>query len=142
MDQKIILKHKIKITSMKTQEQIKQEIVNYLTKTSGHTFIKPKATFKWGNSEKPGYYEYDYNDFTYFKIVIKDDEFFYLEKNGSGDYKMYGINIDKEYNYITCYGNNSKCVISHNLFLGKKMKSVRSNKYHLGEIEKILESIG
>lgn len=123
---------------MKTKEQIKQEIVNYLTKTSGHTFIKPSTKFKYGNSETPGYYEYDYDDFTYFKIVMKGDEFFYLEKNERSDYKMYQINIDNSINY---YGNNSKCVISHNLFLNKKMKSVKSNKYHLGEIDKIIEGI-
>jgi hypothetical protein len=136
MDQKIITKHKIKTTSMKTQEQIKQDIVSYLTKTSAHTFIKPKATTKW--IKEGVYYEYDYNDFTYFKIVVKDGEFYYLEKRDGNDYKLYPINIDSS---ITYYGNNAKCVISHNLFLGKKMKSVRSNKYHLGEVEKILESI-
>ena len=60
---------------MKTTEQIKQEIVNYLTKTSQHTFVKPKATFKWGDSKTPGYYEYDYNEFTYFKVIKNGDEF-------------------------------------------------------------------
>jgi hypothetical protein len=34
---------------MKTTDQIKQEVINYLDKTSKHTFIKPKATFKWGD---------------------------------------------------------------------------------------------
>jgi hypothetical protein len=120
---------------MKTKEQIKQEIVNYLTKTSEHTFIKPSAKFKFGNSETPGYYEYDYNDFTYFKMMVKDGEFFYLEKKGKSDYKLYQINMD---NY---QGNNSQCVLNHGLFLNKKMKSVRSNKYHLGEIDKIIEEI-
>jgi hypothetical protein len=121
---------------MKTKEQIKQEIVNYLTKTSGHTFIKPKATTEW---IKEGVYcEYDYSDFTYFKMLVKDGEFYYLEKRDRNDYKLYPINID---NSITYYGNNSKCVITHNLFLDKKMKSVKSNKYHLGEIDKIIEGI-
>ena len=121
---------------MKTQEQIKQEIVSYLTKTEVHTFIKPKATFKWGKEQS--YYEYDYNEFTYFKVLVKDGEFFYLEKNGVGDYRMSKIDIDY---FIKYYGNNSKCVISNNLFLGKKMKSVKSNKYHLDEIDKIIESL-
>ena len=123
---------------MKTQEQIKQEMVSYLTKTSTHTFIKPSAKFKFGNSETPGYYEYDYNEFSYFKVMVKDGEFYYLEKRDRNDYKLYPINID---NSITYYGNNAKCVISHNLFLGKKMKSVKSNRYHLGEIDKIIEAI-
>jgi hypothetical protein len=118
---------------MKTKEQIKQEIVNYLTKTSGHTFIKPKATTEW---IKEGVYcEYDYSDFTYFKMMVKDGEFFYLEKRDRNDYKLHQINMD---NY---QGNNSKCVLSHGLFLNKKMKSVKSSKYHLGEINKIIEGI-
>jgi hypothetical protein len=123
---------------MKTQEQIKQEIVNYLTKTAAHTFIKPKSTFKWGDSKTPGYYEYDYDDFTYFKIIIKEGEFYSLEKSGTQGYRVSKIDID---NYIKYWGNNAKCVISHNLFLDKKMKSVKSNSYHLGEIEKIMEGI-
>lgn len=118
---------------MKTTEQIKQEIVNYLTKTSQHTFVKPKATFKWGDSKTPGYYEYDYNEFTYFKVIKNEDEFLQLENN-----KLTKINIDT---YIKYYGNNAKCVISNNLFLDKKMKSVKSNKHHLEEIKNILESI-
>ncbi len=120
---------------MKTVEQIKQEIVNYLTKTSIHTFIKPKATFKW--KTEGSYYEYDYNDFTYFKVIKNEDEFFQLEKNGN-NYKLSKIDVDT---YIKYYGNNAKCVISNNLFLDKKMKSVKSNKYHLEEIKNILESI-
>jgi hypothetical protein len=123
---------------MKTTEQIKQEIVSYLTKTSTHTFIKPSAKFKFGNSETPGYYEYDYNDFTYFKMMVKDGEFYYLEKRDRNDYKLYPINIES---CIAYYGNNAKCVLSRGLFLDKKMKSVRSNKYHLGEIDKITEAI-
>jgi hypothetical protein len=112
---------------MKTTEQIKQEIVNYLTKTSQHTFVKPKATYNWTQREN----EYDYNEFTYFKVIKIEDEFFKLEND-----KLTKIDID---NYIRYYGNNAKCVLSHNLFLDKKMKSVKSNKYHLGEIKNILE---
>ena len=116
---------------MKTTEQIKQEIVNYLTKTSIHTFVKPKATYK--RSQTGSQYEYDYEDFTYFKVIKNEDEFFRLENN-----KLTKIDID---HYIKYYGNNAKCVLSQNLFLDKKMKSVKSNKYHLGEIKNILESI-
>ena len=116
---------------MKTTEQIKQEIVNYLTKTSQHTFVAPKVTFKWSQT---GYqYEYDYENFTYFKVIKNEDEFFRLENS-----KLTKIDIDT---YIKYYGNNAKCVLSQNLFLYKKMKSVKSNKYHLGEIKNILESI-
>lgn len=137
MDQKIILKHKIKITSMKTQEQIKQDIASYLTKTSAHTFIKPKATFKW--DKENSHYEYDYNEFTYFKVIKIGEDFFYLESVKEQTYKLHKIDVDTKIKY---YEGNAKCVINHNLFLGKKMRSVRSNKYHVGEIEKILETIG
>jgi hypothetical protein len=121
---------------MKNAEQIKQEIVNYLTKTSQHTFVKPKATFKW--SAEGSYHEYDYNEFTYFKVIKINEDFFQLEKIGSSNYKLSKIDIDS---YIKYYNNNAKCVISNNLFLEKKMKSVKSNKYHLEEIKNILESI-
>jgi hypothetical protein len=133
MDQKIK-------TNMRTQEQIKQEIVNYLTKTSIHTFIKPKATFKWGDPKTPGYYEYEYNDFTYFKVIKVSEEFYALENStlSNLEYRLTKIDIDSHIKY---WNNNSKCVLSNSLFLGKKMKSVKSNKYHLAEIDKIIESI-
>jgi hypothetical protein len=115
---------------MKTTEQIKQEIVNYLTKTSQHTFVKPKVTYNWTQREN----EYDYNDFTYFKVIKIEDDFFKLCGNQKS-YNLTKIDID---NYIRYYGNNAKCVLSHNLFLDKKMKSVKSNKYHLGEINKLI----
>lgn len=125
---------------MKTTEQIKQEIVNYLTKTSIHTFVKPKSNYKW--SQTGSQYEYDYNEFTYFKVIKVEDEFFKLEnsngQNTPTTYKLTKIDIN---NYISYYGNNAKCVLSQNLFLDKKMKSVKSNKYHLEEIRNIVESI-
>ena len=114
---------------MKTKEQIKQEIVNYLTKTSIHTFIKPKATFKW--KQEGSHYEYDYNEFTYFKVIKIDEDFYYIENS-----KLHKIDID---HYINYWSNNAKCVLSNSLFLDKKMKSVKSNKYHLEEISKILD---
>lgn len=125
---------------MKTTEQIKGEIVNYLTKTSQHTFIKPKSTFKW--RQGGSHYEYDYNEFTYFKVIKIGEDFFYLEnsngQNTPTTYKLYKIDIDSKIKY---WGNNTKCVISNLLFLGKKMKSVKSNKWHLGEIERVIEGI-
>jgi hypothetical protein len=48
--------------------------------------------------------------------------------------------IDIDY-YITYYGNNSKCVISNNLFLNKKMKCVKNNKYVIDEINEIIKNI-
>jgi len=64
---------------MKTTEQIKSEIVNYLTKTSIHTFVKPRSNYKYG---KEGHYcEYDYENFTYFKVFKKDEDFYVLENS-------------------------------------------------------------
>jgi len=117
---------------MKTQDQIKTEIVNYLTKTSIHTFLKPKATFKWGDSNKPGYYEYDYENGTYFKVFTESGNWFTIE-----DGKVKDLNIE---HYIKYYGNNAMCVISHKLFLDKKMKSVRNNKYVQSIIEEIVKN--
>jgi len=117
---------------MKTVEQNKQEVINYLTKTSIHTFLKPKATFKWGDMNKPGYYEYDYENSTYFKVFNEGEKWFYIE-----DDKIKNLDID---HYIKYYGNNSKCVISHKLFLGKNMKSVRNNKYVQSKIEEVLKN--
>ena len=116
---------------MKTNEQIKKEVTNYLEKTTNHLFIKPKATFKWGNENKSGYYEYDYQNFTYFKIFKKENDYYILE-----DGKVKKIDIDY---YIKYWNNNSMCVISNNLFLNKKMKSIKQNLKNLDEIKILIE---
>jgi hypothetical protein len=125
---------------MKTGEQIKQEIVNYLTKTSHHTFVKPKANYKW--SQTGSQYDYDYNEYTYFRVIKVEEEFFYLQNsNGQNTpvtYKLYKIDIEEK---IRFYEENAKCVIEHLLFLNKKMRSVKSRKYHLDRIEKIIEEL-
>jgi len=117
---------------MKTVEQNKQEVINYLTKTSIHTFLKPKATFKWGDSTKPGYYEYDYENSTYFKVFNEGEKWVYIE-----DGKIKNLDID---HYIKYYGNSAKCVISHKLFLDKKMKSIRNNKFVQSSIDEIVKN--
>jgi hypothetical protein len=125
---------------MKTTEQIKQEIVNYLTKTSQHTFVKPKATYKYNQTGFHFHYEYDYNEVTFFKVIKKGEDFYYLEnsngQNTPTTYKLIKIDID---HYITYYGNNAKCVIGNNLFLNKKMKSIKSTGRILKKIEEILK---
>lgn len=102
---------------MKTQEQIRKEVIDYLDKTSLHVFIKPKSTFDWKESK----YNYDYSDYTHFKIIKMPD----------GTYKKIEDNIirdiDYEY-YIKNYNENAKCVIKHTLFLNKKVKSIKSTK--------------
>ena len=118
---------------MKTVEQNKQEVINYLTKTSIHTFLKPKATFKWGDMNKPGHYEYDYEDSTYFKVFNEGEKWFYIE-----DGKIKNLDIE---HYLKYYDSNAKCVISNFLFLNKKMKSVRNNKFIQSKINDVLKNI-
>lgn len=98
----------------KTTEQIKNEVINYLTKTSMHTFLKPKMTFDWSTST----YQYDYNDSTKFNVIKEGNDF----KVVDGE-KSYIIDIDQKIKY---YGDDAKCVIKHSLFLDKKMKSIKS----------------
>ena len=86
----------------KTNEQIKTDIVNYLTKTSNHTFVKP--------------------DGSYFKIFKREDGTFQLFENKTLNLP---INIDQ---YISWYGENAKNVIKHRLFLNKEMNSVKNIK--------------
>ena len=123
---------------MKTTEQIKQEVINYLEKTSGHTFQKPKATFKYGNVTTPGHYEYDYENSTYFKVFKDKKGDFYILEGDKFGYKLRKIDIDY---YINYYQGNAKCVIKHSLFLNNGMKSVKNTKYIKGLIKDILETL-
>ena len=109
------------------EKNIKTEIVSYLTKTSKHTFIKPKS--KWITKDGKVQLEYDFNDFTYFKVFVDGENFTYLENS-----KIYKLDIDY---YIKYWSNNAKDVISKSLFWDKKMKSVRQNKFVNSEIEKL-----
>jgi hypothetical protein len=73
---------------MKTQEQIKQEVVNYLTKSTNHLFLI-------GNDEH--------------KVILYND--YYIRITG----KFVVVNdINKMIEY---YVNNTKNVIKHSLFL-------------------------
>lgn len=116
---------------MKTQEQIKQEVINYLTKTSKHTFIKPKATFKWGDANRLGYYEYDYENITYFSVLDDSEKWLIFEDNKTRE-------LDIEF-YLKHYGANAKNVISNILFLNKKMKSIKRTKKVISELKKTYE---
>ncbi len=91
----------------------KQEVINYLTKTSQHTF--------------------SYEDGKLFKVV-KDGDSFYLI-NESSIQKVRPIAVDTT---ISKYGSNAKCVIKHSLFLNRKVKSIKTNKYTKEAINNIL----
>lgn len=121
---------------MKTKEQIKIDVINYLTKTSQHIFIKPRPKFIW--TVEKSYYEYDYDDFTYMRVFKENGEFFYLEYTIFGYYKVNKINIDL---YVERYSNNAKCIISNKLFLDRKMKSIKNNRFTRSSIDEIVNKI-
>jgi hypothetical protein len=106
---------------MKTKEELKIQIMNYLEKTSKHTFIKPLQKYNING------YSYDYDDYTLFKIIIKDNNYYKIEND-----KIKIIDIDF---YIKYYNNNSKNVIKHLLFLNKGMKSIKNKIEELQMVE-------
>lgn len=73
---------------MKNVEQIKSEVLNYLTKTTGHLFTIGKSEHK---------------------ILLEGD--FYIIINGNN------VSVSNINTMIGYYGNNTKCVIKHQLFL-------------------------
>lgn len=85
---------------MKTTEQIKSEVVSYLNKTSNHLFVNEKGEF--------------------YKVLVEGNNFIVID----GD-RVTVYDIDQ---YISWYGGNTKCVIKHRLFLGKKLKSIKNFK--------------
>jgi len=105
---------------MKTNDQIKQELINYLVKTSKHTFsYEDGKLFKVVNIDESD------SAVSGFKIV---DESSFI--------KTSPINIG---NYISNYGSNAKCVLKHNLFLNRKLKSIKTNRYTKERIDSILD---
>lgn len=100
---------------MKTKEQIKQEIVNYLTKTSNHLFNYNGGIFK----------------------VFRNGDKFYIIDTGSSFNKVKEVDIDK---YILSYEGNAKCVLKHQLFLGKEMVSVKNTKDMRSYVNSIYEA--
>ena len=98
---------------MKTTEQIKSEGLNYLNKTSIHLFVKENGEF--------------------YKVLVEGDNFIII--NGDKSH-VYNIN-----DYITWYGVNTKSVIKHVIFLGKKLKSIKNFKSIKEVHSKVKEAI-
>jgi len=111
---------------MKTTEQIKSEVINYLTKTSNHLFQTTKEEF--------------------YKVLVEGDN--YIVINGD---KVSVTNVN---DMISYYGNNTKCVIKHQLFLipsytslnypatnSNKLKSIKNFKTMREKFNKISEAI-
>jgi len=97
---------------MKTKEEIKQEVINYLTKSSKHTFA--------------------YDDGKLFKVVKIEDDFYRVdEKSWSKNEIFQKINLGL---IETQYGIN-KCFFKQMLFLNKNLKSVRTNRFNREQIE-------
>lgn len=93
---------------MKTNQQIKSEVINYLKKSSNHLF-------QIGNDEH--------------KIIIHND--YYIRITG----KHFVVNdINKIIEY---YGNNAKNVIKHSLFLTPSYGSeIKTTPYYKSAREK------
>ena len=111
---------------MKTTEQIKSEVINYLTKTSNHLFQTTKEEF--------------------YKVLVEGDN--YIVINGD---KVSVTNVN---DMISYYGNNTKCVIKHQLFLipsytslnypatnSNKLKSIKNFRTMREKFNKISEAI-
>ena len=98
---------------MKTQEQIKSEVLAYLNKTSQHLFQKENGEF--------------------YNVLVDGNNLIVI----NGDrVSVYDINKQIEW-----YGNNTKCVIKHMLFLNKKLKSIKNFKAMKERIKVIKEKI-
>jgi hypothetical protein len=102
---------------MKTKEQIKSEVLNYLTKTTGHLFTIGKSEHK---------------------ILLEGD--FYIIITGDS------VSINNVDTMIGYYSSNTKCVIKHQLFLipryyNKEIKSIPNYKLAKEKYSLISESI-
>lgn len=105
---------------MKTQEQIKQEVVNYLTKSTNHLFQI---------------------DGLEHKVLLHKN--FYIRITGES------VSVSDIDNMIKYYGNNTKNVIKHELFLNsrykypdfKEIKTIPYYKLAREKYGKVLESI-
>jgi len=102
-----------------TKEESKKQVIEYLNKTSQHVFEVNASRY---NKER-----------VYLK-VFQTKEGGYKVLDGE---RVRDINVDNTVNY---YGGNAKNIIKQSLFLDRKAKSVRQNKYVMAEINKQLEA--
>ncbi len=98
---------------MKTKEQIKTEVLNYLEQTSKHLFVKKNGEL--------------------YKVFVEGNNIIVL----NGD-KTTIYDIDQ---YISWYEGNAKCVIKHILFLNKELKSTKNFKTMKEKVSTIKEAI-
>jgi hypothetical protein len=99
---------------MKTKEQIKSEVVNYLKKCSGHLF-KIEGGYKWSGPAR-----YVQEEEKELKVIINGDQAFFI----TGD-DVVKIDIDK---IIEAQGTNSKSIIKGRIFWRYDYKLERVRK--------------
>lgn len=92
----------------KTEQQNRQDVINYLEKTSKHLFTR----------QKDGVVSYEPKDF--FRIIKNDDETFSILKNG----RTTKFDFD---NTVQYYKENSKDVIKDRLFINKGFTSIKKS---------------
>ena len=102
---------------MKTKEQIKTEVMNYLEKTTKHLFLISGSEHR---------------------IILHGD---YVIRVTGEDVSVQSIDY-----IINCYVSNAKCVIKHSLFLtpryyNREIKSIPYYKAAKEFTNKIIESI-
>ena len=102
---------------MKTQEQIKTEVMNYLNKTTKHLFLINGVEHK---------------------VLVEGD--FIIRITGKN------VSVSQISKKIGWHGSNTKCVIKHELFLiprypNKEIKTIKNYKSAKELYNKISESI-
>ena len=96
---------------MKTQEQIKSEVINYLENTSKHLFATKTDSL--------------------YKVILDKESDRFIVINGDR-VSLYNIG-----DYIKWYGVNAKGVIKHIIFLNKELKSIKNFKAMRLKVDKI-----
>jgi hypothetical protein len=99
----------------------KQEVMNYLTKTSQHVFERSV------NDQK-----------VYFKVFLEGEKAKYLEfSRYKGKYELKDIDIQ----YFLSKKGNGKFLLGDTLFPSNKSRAIRQNKFVKQEIQEILNNI-
>ena len=99
-------------------EKFENQVLEYLKKVSNHLYKNEND--RW------------------MKLIIEDEKVKILKYKGSEKYQLVDLNWQDTAKW---YKGNTKCVISHQLFLNKKYRSIRQNKWSNSEIENILKEI-
>lgn len=117
---------------MKTKEQNKQEVINYLTKCSKHTFVKGIEEWRRVGVSK--------GELTkeFVKIFVTDDGFSIYEFGKTRKITM--LDIDKMVeSYKSNSKNQTKMSIFYNPFSGKnQLLAIKNTRYTESQIQNLL----